>query len=137
VHKVTFFPLGNADCCRIDLHDGRKILFDYANTRNPDDESDRRCDLPTLLAEDLESADKNEFDVVAFTHLDDDHVCGAPDFFYLEHAEKYRVKGRPKIGELWVPAAALVEEGLDGDARVIRGEARHRFKNKSGIRVFT
>ena len=66
MHKATFFPLGNADCCRIDLQDGRKILFDYANTRNPDDESDLRCDLPALLTEDLESADKNEFDVVAF-----------------------------------------------------------------------
>lgn len=137
MHKITFFPLGNADCCRIDLHDGRKILFDYANTRNPDDEDDRRCDLPTILMEDLESADKSDFDVTAFTHLDDDHVCGAPDFFYLEHAEKYRVKGRPKIGELWVPAAALVEEGLEGDARVIRSEARYRFKAKRGIRVFS
>jgi glyoxylase-like metal-dependent hydrolase (beta-lactamase superfamily II) len=81
MHKVRFFPLENADCCRIDLHDGRKILFDYANTRNPDDEDDRRCDLPALLTEDLESADKNDFDVVAFTHLDNDHVCGAPNIF--------------------------------------------------------
>ena len=81
--------------------------------------------------EDLESADKSDFDVTAFTHLDDDHVCGASDFFYLEHAEKYRVNGRPKIGELWVPAAALVEEGLEGDARIIRSEARYRFKAKT------
>src|SRR4051812_32911973 len=103
VHKLNFFPLGNADCCRIDLHDGRKILFDYANTRNQDDESDRRCDLPTILIDDLKLAEKGEFDITAFTHLDDDHCCGAPDFFYLEHADKYRVKGRPKIGELWVP----------------------------------
>jgi hypothetical protein len=36
-----------------------------------------------------------------------------------------------------VPAAALVEEGLEGDARVIRAEARHRFRNKKGIRVFS
>jgi len=137
VHKLNFFPLGNADCCRIDLHDGRKILFDSANTRNPDDENDGCCDLPTILMDDLKLAEKREFDVTAFTHLDDDHCCGASDFFYLEHADKYRVKGRPKIGELWVPAAALVEEGLEGDARVIRSEARYRFKAKSGIRVFS
>lgn len=137
MHKVTFFPLGNADCCRIDLHDGRKILFDYANTRNPEDEKDKRCDLPVLLQEDLDANKRDGYEVGAFTHLDDDHVCGAPSFFYLEHAEKYRVKERPKIHELWVPAAALVEEGLVGDARVIREEARYRFKAKKGIRVFS
>jgi hypothetical protein len=137
MHKLTFFPLGNADCCRIDLDDGRKILFDYANVRNPDDDQDKRCDLPTLLLEDLKQADKDKYEVVAFTHLDNDHVCGAPSFFYFEHADKYKVEGRPKIGELWVPAAALVEEGLDDDARVIRSEARYRFKQKKGIRVFS
>jgi glyoxylase-like metal-dependent hydrolase (beta-lactamase superfamily II) len=130
MHKLTFFPLDNADCCRMDLDDGRKILFDYANVRNPDDDQDKRCDLPTLLLEDLEQADKDKYEVVAFTHLDNDHVCGAPSFFYFEHAEKYKVEGRPKIDELWVPAAALVEEGLDDDARVIRSESRYRFKQK-------
>lgn len=27
-HKVTFFPLGNADCCRIDSEGGKKIHAD-------------------------------------------------------------------------------------------------------------
>jgi hypothetical protein len=87
--------------------------------------------------EDLELASKDKYEVVAFTHLDNDHCCGSQDFFYLEHADKYQVKGRPKITELWVPAAALVEEGLEDDARVIRAEARYRFKQKKGIRVFS
>lgn len=137
MHKLTFFPLGNADSCRIDLNDGRKILFDYANMRDPNDEDDTRCDLPSLLMEDLELAEKDKFEVVAFTHLDNDHVCGAPDFFYLEHADKYKVEGRPKIEELWVPAAALLEEGLEDDARIVRAEARYRFRQKKGIRVFS
>ena len=25
MHKLNFFPLGNADCCRIDLDGGQKI----------------------------------------------------------------------------------------------------------------
>jgi hypothetical protein len=137
MHKLNFFPLGNADCCRIDLDSGRKLLFDYANVRDPKDDKDKRCDLPALLMEDLELADKDNYEVAAFTHLDNDHCCGAPDFFYLEHADKYKIKGRPKIDELWVPAAALVEEGLEDDARVIRAEARYRFKQKKGIRVFS
>lgn len=33
MHKVTFFPLGNADCTRIVLANGKRVLFDYANTR--------------------------------------------------------------------------------------------------------
>ena len=44
MHKLTFFPLGNADCCRIDLDSGQQLLFDFAATRDPSDKSDRRID---------------------------------------------------------------------------------------------
>jgi hypothetical protein len=47
--KIRFFPVGNADTLRIDLADGRKILVDYADMRDPDDEDDLRCDLPEEL----------------------------------------------------------------------------------------
>jgi hypothetical protein len=43
---LTFHPLGNADCTRFDLADGKKMLVDYADMRNPDDPWDRRIDLP-------------------------------------------------------------------------------------------
>lgn len=139
MHKLTFFPLGNADCCRIDLDNGRKILLDYAATRDPGDGEDCRCDLPTLLREDLDTADRNDFDVVAFTHLDEDHYKGASEFFYLEHAAKYQGEDRVRIVELWVPAGFLLEDlGSDAtsEAKVLRAEARHRFKTMEGIRVF-
>jgi len=137
MHKVTFFPLGNADCCRIDLSGGRKLLFDYAATKDLNDKKDLRIDLPKALREDLVAAKRDSFDVVAFTHLDDDHICGSSDFFYLEHATKYQDGKRIKITELWVPAAAIVEEGCDDEARIIRAEARHRLKEGKGIRVFS
>ena len=89
------------------------------------------------LREDLRAARRDGFDVVAFTHLDDDHIHGASEFFWLEHAAKYQGEGRAKIAELWVPAAAITEEGLTGEARVIRSEARHRLKMGTGIRVFS
>jgi hypothetical protein len=41
MHEVTFILLGNADCCRIYLHNGKKILFDYAQLKDPDDEGDQ------------------------------------------------------------------------------------------------
>lgn len=137
MHKITFFPLGNADCCRIDTSAGKKFLFDYAAMRNADDRADKRIDLAAELRKDLEASKRNGYDVVGFTHLDDDHVSGAPAFFYLEHAKKYQSEGRARIGEMWVPAAVIVEDKPDGDAGVIQAEARYRFKNKKGIRVFS
>lgn len=137
MHKLTFFPLGNADSCRIDLHDGKKLLFDFANVHDPDDKNDRRIDLAKALLNDLEDANRNYFDVVAFTHVDDDHIHGFSEFFHLEHAGKYQSDDRVKIRELWVPAAVIIEEGLTGEARILRSEARHRLKKKRGIRVFS
>ena len=103
MHKVTFYPLGNADCCQIDLDNGEKILFDYANVGNSDDNDDLRINLPAALREDLKTADRDFYDVVAFTHADKDHINGFSDFFYLEHAKKYQDKERIKINTLWVP----------------------------------
>lgn len=135
--KLTFHPLGNADCTRFDLADGRKLLVDYADMRNSADSSDLRIDLPEELKADLRVAKRDFFDVVLFTHLDDDHCCGSGDFFWLEHATKYQGEGRIKIRELWVPAAAILEDGCEDSARIIRQEARHRLKQGSGIRVFS
>ena len=137
MHKLTFFPLGNADCCRIDLENGKNILFDYANCRDPKDESDLRIPLDAALRGDLEAAKRSHFDVVAFTHADDDHIHGFSDFFFLEHAEMYQDKYRIKIGVLWVPAAVVIEKGLKDEGKVLQAEARHRLKNGKGIRVFS
>ena len=138
MHKLTFFPLGNADCCRIDLIDGQKLLFDYADMRDPSDKDDRRIDLPKELRNDLRSADRNHYDVVAFTHLDKDHYAGASEFFWLEHAKKYQNQGRTRIDSLWVPAAIIVEEDLDDDeGRIIQREARFRLQEGKGVRVFS
>lgn len=137
MHTVTFYPLGNADSYLVELEKGKKLLFDFANKRDPEDKSDHRIDLATELRNVLENADRDFFDVVAFTHADDDHIHGASEFFYLEWAEKYQSDERIKINELWVPAAMILEEGVDDDARVIRAEARHRLIEGKGIRVFS
>lgn len=120
----------------IDLDNGTKMLFDYANLATGK-EDDLRIDLEEALREELNQSQRDYFDVVGFTHADDDHVHGVEEFFYLEHAEKYQNNSRIKITELWVPAAMILEENLDGDARVIRQEARYRLKQGSGIRVFS
>jgi hypothetical protein len=137
MHKITFYPVGNGDTCKIDLECGIKMIFDYAQYFQPDNDEDLRIDLATSLRNDLEIDKRDYFDVVAFTHADEDHIRGASDFFYLEHAKKYQGEGRIKIEELWVPAAFIAERDLSGDAFIIRAEARHRLKNGKGIRVFS
>jgi len=138
MHRMTIFPVGNADCSRIDLECGKKILFDYADTRDPNDKWDLRCDLPRELREDLDQSGRDYYDVVVFTHLDRDHFMGATNFFYLEHAQKYQGDGRIKMKVMWVPAGLITEEGCDDEeGRILQREARYRFKNGAGIRVFS
>lgn len=135
--KVTFFPLGNGDSCFTELDDERLILIDYRDQKDRDDENDKRIDLPDALHAILDDKERDTIDVVAFTHADADHVAGSDEFFYLEHAEKYQSDERIRIGELWVPAAMVLESGLTGSARTMRQEARHRLKEGKGIRVFS
>ncbi len=138
MHKLTFYPLGNADCCLIELEGGGRILFDYANTRDPEDDGDLRCDLPTLLREKLESENRESLDVLAITHLDEDHYKGMSEFFWLDHAEKYQGEDRIRIETLWVPAAAITETSLEKvEAKILQKEARYRLKKGHGIRVFS
>jgi hypothetical protein len=141
IHRLNFFPLGNADCCRIDLDNGDQILIDYAAMRDPDSKDDLRIDLPLELRRDLDSRKRDYYKIVVFTHLDDDHIHGASSFFYMEHAQKYQDKvngkSRIKMQEMWVPAAAITEEGCTEEDRIIRQEARYRLKQGTGIRVFS
>lgn len=135
--KITAYPVGNGDTLRIDLRDGRKVLIDYADMRNAADRTDKRIDLPSALRADLRRVGRDYHDVTAFTHLDKDHNVGAGDFFEFDHAAKYRGGDRIKMPEMWVPASALTDVGTDGCARIIREEAKHRMREKYGIRVFS
>lgn len=134
---LTFYNLGNADCCKIDLANGQKILLDYAHVRNVEGPNDKRVDLAKALRDDLRAVERDYYDVVAFTHIDGDHVRGSSDFFWLTYALKYQGEGRIKINEMWVPAAAITDIGPAGDSRVIRDEARYRLRNGSGVKVFS
>ena len=95
--RLTFYPIGNADCCLIDLANGKKILFDYADMRDPNSKDDRRCDLPKELREDLEAAKRDYYDAVAFTHLDSDHYKGASDFFSARARREVPVRGPDQV----------------------------------------
>src|SRR2546428_10414631 len=112
MHTVKFYPVGNGDCSQIILANGKRLLFDYCHRWLSEDHNDPRIDLAAALRQELVEVERDSFDVVGFTHLDDDHICGCSEFFYLEHAAKYQSDDRIKIAELWVPAAVLLEEGV-------------------------
>lgn len=140
-HEVIFYPVGNGDTTQIILDNGKRILFDFRHKQCAEEESTPEIDLKATLKKDLADAGKESFDVVAFTHADNDHIEGSADFFWLEHAKIYHGEGRIKIDQLWVPAAMLVEkatqEQLSEEFVLLRQEARHRLLEGEGILVFS
>ena len=128
--KLTFYPLGNAETCLLELQSGAKLLFDYA-TMNDGSETDERYDIKKELSS------IKEFDVVMFSHAHDDHTKGSSEFFYLDHAKKYQSDTRAKIKEMWVSAAFLLDSDLENqsDAKILRNEARYRLRERYGIKV--
>ncbi len=131
--KMFFYPLGNADSTLLHLNDGRLVLKDFFHPELEDD--DKRIDLASELNDYVRSLDRDYIDVVAFSHADDDHLHGAEEFFWLEHAKKYQDENRVKIIELHVPANFITEKGLENTARVIQKEARLRLKTGAGIMI--
>lgn len=131
--KITFYSLGNADTTLIQLSTGKNILWDYADEKT-DDKEDKRCNLPAELNKSV----KGDFDVVCFTHADEDHINKMSQYFYLEYAKKYQEGDRKKIKELWVPAAIIVDtDSKNDDDNILKAEARYRLKQGKGIRVFS
>jgi hypothetical protein len=134
--KITFYPLGNADCCLLHLSNELMFVFDYADMHDPEDRADQRLPLAKHFKEDIGWPKRKHVDVLAFTHGDNDHVKRSSEMFWFNHAAKYQDDERVKFTQMWVPAALIVEEGCEDETRIIRAEARHRLLNKEGILVF-
>ncbi|HEX7651062.1 MAG TPA: hypothetical protein VF450_26950 [Noviherbaspirillum sp.] len=140
-HHVTFYPVGNGDTSQIVLHNGRRILMDFHHLTKTEQGEGPEINLAKQLREELATAQRDYYDVAAFTHGDEDHIKGSSDFFELEHAAKYQGNGRVKMREMWIPAAMLVETGTNtqqsSDRILLRQEARYRLQQGKGIRVFS
>lgn len=141
VHTVTFYPVGNGDTEQLVLDNGRRILFDFCHRSKSEEAGTPEIDLKKRLREELKAANRDYFDVVAFTHADNDHIQGSTEFFWLQHAAKYQGNDRIKIKELWVPAAMLIETASNDQQSsefvILRQEARHRLLEGKDIRVFS
>ena len=75
------------------------------------------------LRRDLRKARRDRHDVVCITHLDGDHCKGFGEFLWLDQADKHQDGERIRAEELWVPVGAILEEGLEDAARLVRAEA--------------
>ncbi|MCG3139199.1 MAG: hypothetical protein HDKAJFGB_00061 [Anaerolineae bacterium] len=131
--KLIFYPLGNADSTLIHLKDDRLILKDYY--RPELEKGDKRVDLALELGDYVKSLDRDYIDLVAFSHADDDHLCGCDEFFWFECDRKYQSEDRIKIKELHVPANLITEAGLENSAKSLQKEAHYRLRKGQGIRV--
>ena len=141
MHTISFYPVGNGDCSHIKLDNGKRILLDYRQHPNATDPTKPEINLAHTLRSELKASNRDNFDVVAFTHADNDHIEGCTEFFEFTHADKYQGEERIKIDELWVPAAMLLEkaenEKQSEEFIILRQEARHRLKQGSGIKIFS
>ena len=72
----------------------------------------------------LKKQGRDNFDIVAFSHADQDHIQGSDEFFWFEHAPEYQGDDRIKIKELWVPAALIIE----GANRMPAGNAKRQYR---------
>src|SRR5439155_12931230 len=100
MHKLTFYPLGNADTTLIALENGKNLLFDFANVADPDNSDEKRAKLDVELRDYMKGRNKDAFDVVGFTHGDNDHTKGSDEFFHFERFSDRQGGGRLKIKEL-------------------------------------
>ena len=137
MHHVRFYPVGNGDCSRSFWRTKNAFSSTTATGVKPKTRTIHRLIFIRPSLTNWRRRGRDGFDVLALTHLDDDHIANSTDFFFLEHAKKYQSDERKRIGVLWVPAAAILETGLKGEAAVWRSEARHRLKEGKGIRVFS
>lgn len=140
-HQIIFYPVANGDTSQVVLSQGRRVLFDFCHRANAESADTPEIDLKKRLKEELKTAGRDYFDVVAFTHADADHIMGSTEFFELQHASKYQGKDRIKIRQLWVPAAMVLENASNDQQSdefvILRQEARHRLLEGKDILVFS
>jgi glyoxylase-like metal-dependent hydrolase (beta-lactamase superfamily II) len=83
VHQVIFYPVGCGDTSQIVLANNRRVLMDFHHIADTEVNNRPEINLAEQLRNELRVADRDDYDVVAFTHGDEDHIMGSTDFFEL------------------------------------------------------
>ena len=132
--RLSFYPVGNADCCLVEFADGRNLIFDFGAPRRTERSAHPCIHLSQALRRDLKG--RNCVDVLAVSLRDHSRCHGIGEFFEMEHSRQHQGPQRVKVIDLWVPVGLVTEPDLTGDAKTVQEEARYRLECGQRVRVF-
>lgn len=133
--KIVFYPVGNGNMILLKLEDKTTILIDiHVRKKASDDNEKDFYDVMSHLKNNLEIDSQGRYCVDAFvlTHLDEDHIRGLQDNFYLGNIDQYNDTNKEKIiiKETWSSERFWKRETasitLSDDAKAYNKEMRRR-----------
>lgn len=136
-HKITFYPVGNGDCCLVNIGGSNiKMMFDCNFRQKAENEDDEMFDvLDDLVNNQLKvRCGLPYLDAFLLTHPDEDHCRGFAKKFYLGDPDAISDDDKDAdkifISELWYSPRVFEEykTDLSDDAKAFRDEADRRMK---------
>lgn len=131
--KIIFYPVDNGNMILLKLEDKTTILVDiHVRKKASDDNEENFYDVMSHLKENLEkdSQDRYCVDTFVLTHLDEDHIRGLQDNFYLGDIDQYNDKEKIIIKETWCSERFWKRETesitLSDDAKAYNKEMKRR-----------
>jgi len=132
--KIIFYPVDNGNMILLKLEDNTTILIDMYIRKKCDMDKKECFDVLTHLKDNLEKDSKGRYFVDAFilTHLDNDHIGGIEDNFYLGSLDDCKDKDKIIIKEAWSSERFWKRETekitLSTDAKAYNKEMRRRVR---------
>lgn len=135
-HKITFYPVGNGDCCLVNIGGANiKMMFDCNFRQKAENEDDEMFDvLGDLVNNQLKvRCGLHYLDAFMLTHPDEDHCRGFAEKFYLGDpnaiGDDDQDANKILISELWYSPRVFEEytTDLSNDAKAFKREARRRM----------
>lgn len=136
-HSIKFYPVGNGDCCLVNIGGAnKKIMFDCNFRQQAENEDEEMYDvLADLLDNELTSkkCGLNFLHAFILTHPDQDHCRSFSEKFYLGSPDAIKEKDKENkkilIGELWYSPRVFEEQTneLNADAKAFKKEAKRRM----------
>lgn len=136
-HSIKFYPVGNGDCCLVNIGGAnKKMMFDCNFRQQAENEDEEMYDvLADLLDNELtgKKCGLNFLHAFLLTHPDQDHCRSFSEKFYLGSPDAIKDEDKEKkkilIGELWYSPRVFEEQTneLNADAKAFKKEAKRRM----------
>lgn len=133
--KIIFYPVDNGNMILLKLEDKTTILVDiHVRKKSSDENEEGFFNVMSHLKENFEKDNQSRYFIDAFvlTHLDEDHIRGLQDNFYLGDIDQYNDTNKEKIiiketwssERFWKRATESIK--LSDDAKAYNKEMRRR-----------